>query len=400
MDHIITNYRRLLKQLAVPYQRKWYSDFSLEHRMTGIVGGRGVGKTTFLLDFLRKNYGESEKALYISADDLYFSSHSLVEVATQFHDQQAGELLVIDEIHRYTGWDQELKNIYDFFPRMKILFSGSSSIDLIKGRYDLSRRAVLRHLHGFSFREFLEFKTGKQFPALSLNDLKNPHRRFHIADTLYQTPKLLGYLKSYLKEGYYPLFTETRNYEAYRDLLMSIIDKTIYEDISSFYSLKTSSLDIFKKILSFISCSYPGSININKLAKSLIKHHTTLSNYLEMLRETKLLRYLINDRHGHALIRNAEKMYIDNPNLSYAINETIGKSTPIGTIRELFIISQLQDAGHPVFASKKGDLICEKSIFEIGGKNKKWDRLKKAENHYLIKDDIVMGEKNEIPLYL
>ncbi|MHB8443030.1 MAG: ATP-binding protein [Patescibacteria group bacterium] len=370
----------------------------MDNRFIGVVGARGVGKTTFLLQYLREHYGDSEKGLYISADNLYFADHTLVEIADQFVKLYGGELLCIDEIHKYKNWSQELKNIFDSYPNLQILFSGSSSIDLIKGKYDLSRRIILRQMYGFSFREYLEFQMGNKYPILTLNDIFESTPG--IDKKIGRTEKLLGYLHEYLKKGYYPTSNTILTYEAFKDTLMNVIDKTIYEDITSFYALKTENLDTLKKIIYFFATSEPGSISINKLANSLGKDHATITEYVQILRDTGILRFLLIDKSGHALVRNTEKIYLDNTNLLYSINETIGKETHIGTIRELFAISSLEDAGYNVFYSKMGDIITEGYTLEIGGSKKSSNQIKNVSNSFILKDDILYSTLNIRPLYL
>ncbi|MFH1654414.1 MAG: AAA family ATPase [Pseudomonadota bacterium] len=398
MDILIETYHRLLDEVKPLYHRHFYDLFKLDHRMIGIVGGRGVGKTTFLLHYLRENWAGKEDAIYISADHLFFSETTLLDFVDQFYKEHAAKIICIDEIHKYSNWGQELKNIYDSYPKLKIIFSGSSSINLIKGRCDLSRRAILNRMAGFSFREFLECKLRKNFPVIALNNLID--NAFDCSRDISNTPKLLGYFKEYLASGYYPIFTEFENYNAFKDALIAVVDKTIYEDVSNFYSLKTSNLEALRKLIYFIATSSPGEININKLAKSLRKDHSTISEYLEMLRESGLLRFLLIDKRGHALIRNAEKIYLSNTNLAYAICMNLGKDVDIGSTRELFVISQLEDAGYDVFYSKSGDISCDKYVFEIGGKGKGASQIKGVENAFLVKDDILIGNKNEIPLYM
>lgn len=398
LEGLIEIYRRLLNEVQPRYQRKFYTDFTMEHRYVGIVGARGVGKTTFLLHYLRQKYGESEKALYFSADSLYFSEHTLLETVDNFVKFYGGEFLCIDEIHKYTNWNQELKNIYDSYPKLKILFSGSSSIDLVKGKYDLSRRVILRQMYGFSFREYLELQTGKKYPVLTLKELFDdstyPDRK------LGRVEKILGYLHEYWKKGYYPTSTEILTYQAFLDTLLNVIDKTIFEDVSAFYALKTENLATLKKIIYFFATSTPGSLSVNSLAKSLEKDHATMTNYIQILRDAGLLRFLLIDKDGHALVRNAEKVYMDNPNLVYAVNQSIGRETGIGGIRELFLISSLNNAGYTVCYSKAGDLVAEKYTLEIGGASKTHKQIKNVANSYVVKDDILYSSLRSVPLYL
>lgn len=398
MDTLIETYNRLLSEQKPIYHRRFYDEFKFDHRVVGIVGARGVGKTTFLFDYLKKNFKDSDKALYVSADHLYFSDHTLLDLADQFYKLFGGQLLCIDEIHRYPNWNQELKNIYDSYPKMKVIFSGSSSISIVKGKYDLSRRALLRSMPGFSFREFLSAKTGKRFDVISFNDLLE--KGSSISKKISNTEKLMGYFKEYLKEGYYPIFTELHEYASYRDALIGIIDKVVYEDISALYSLKTANLETIRKIVYFIATSRPGSINVNKLANSLGKDHTTVCEYLEMLRESRLLRYLLNDKKGHSLIRNAEKIYLNDTNLMYAVNNSIQKDVEIGTMRELFVVTALEDACFKPFYSEEGDIRCNSYTFEIDGKGKGESQIRGVKNSFLVKDDSLIASGNSIPLYL
>lgn len=400
MENLIETYHRLIQEASSVYQRQFYRQFSFDHRMVGIVGARGVGKTTFLLHYLKREYENTDKALYVSADHLFFTKNSLLALADKFYKEYAGQLLCIDEIHRYANWNQELKNIYDAYPKLKILFSGSSTLDLVKGKYDLSRRAILKRMHGFSFREYLEVHHQKQFPVLTLAEIC---KQTALTESIAQTPKLLGHLKTYHQSGYYPLLlSEISSREAYSQALLGMIDKTIYEDIASYFSLKTHNLEAFRRILYFIATAKPGGINVNKLASDLGKDHATVSGYLEMLRDSGLLHYLLRDARGHALIRTPEKIYFNNANLHYAVNYKLGIPVEIGTVRELFVITHLKDAGFELFFPDKGDVQCQEYIYEIGGKSKRLKQLASIPEGqgYSVKDDVLLGTKRSIPLYL
>lgn len=398
MENLIQDYRRLLSELGPIYQRKIYKKLESDHRITGIVGSRGIGKTTYILHYLKENYARSQEALYVNADDLYFANNTLVGLAEKFINLYNGRLLCIDEIHKYPNWSQELKNIYDKHRHLKIVFSDSSSIDLVKEKYDLSRRAALRFLPGLSFREFLEMKTGKQYPVLTVSEIIAGEKSS--IDSISKTPRLLGLFQEYLSIGYYPLFREFNIEQDVLEALEGVIDKIIHMDIASFYSLKTSTLPLFRKILYFIYTSAPSSININRIAKSLKKDHTDIANYLEMMRESGLLRYLLIDKSGHALIRNAEKVYLSNTNLAYALEKSTGKKTDKGRIRELFFIASLENSGLKPFYSKCGDVKLDDYIFEIGGKGKDSSQIKDCKNAYVVSDDILFSDINKIPLYL
>lgn len=398
MEKLIEIHNRLLSEMVPSYLRAFYDSFRMDNRLMGIVGARGVGKTTFLLHFIRQNYADSNQALYVSADNLYFVEHTLSEITDRFVKEYDGKLLCIDEIHRYKNWNQELKNIYDSFPNLQIIFSGSSSIDLIKGQYDLSRRANLKKMYGFSFREFLEIKTGEKYPVITLEKLFGKSGFY--AKKMSKVPKLLGYFKEYLKKGYYPTFLTMNSYQAYTESLQAIVNKIIYQDISSFYSLKTTNLDTLKRIIYFFATSEPGSVNASRLANSLKKDYTTVVEYIQMLRDSGLLRFLLQNKRGHALVRHAEKIYCDNSNLLYSLNAEVGKEALVGQLRELFVIGNLQNAGYHVFASQKADVEVGGKILEIEGRSKTGEQLKGSKNGFLVKDDILIGEKGTIPLYL
>lgn len=398
MEVLLEDYQRLVSQLGDVYQRNIYSSLTSDHRIVGIVGPRGIGKTTYILNFLKAHYLHNQQALYVSADDLFFSDNKLLDLARDFINHYDGKLLCIDEIHKYPNWAQELKNIYDKFPNLKIIFSGSSSINLTKEKYDLSRRAILKYLPGLSFREFLEIKLGEKFPILSLTEIVD--NGAEIAANLTPVPKLPGWFDEYLQIGYYPLFNNHEKHEDIYLALMGIIEKGIYIDIPSYYKIRSTTLPLFKKILQFIYSSPPSSINVHKIAKSLKKDHSDIAKYIEMLRESGLLRFLLIDKTGHALIRNTEKIYLNNTNLFYAIENELRKGINKGSIRELFALTCLDNANLKPAFSKVGDLKCQNLIFEIGGKNKTTKQIKGVENSFLLLDDILIGSKKVIPLYL
>ena len=388
----------LLKNTDLSFKRFLHNEIDFDQRLIGIIGPRGVGKTTLILQYLKEKYYKNENALYFLADNVLFEKGDLLNLAREFYLKHGGRLICVDEIHRYENWNQELKNIYDTLPDLKIIFSGSSSLNLIKGKYDLSRRGVVYNLGGFSFREYLSFGKNIDIEKFSLNDLLKNYQKISV--DLMEIKNVLKCFNEYLSTGYYPFFKETGNQQLYFQQVNNIIDKIIYEDITSSYSLKTQNLIVFKQILSFLATISPGEISINKLANSLGKNHATISEYLNILEEASLIRFLPIDRAGHSLIRCAKKVFLDNTNLMQAIDNNLGKEVETGTARELFALNQLQNAGYVPTYTSQGDLFVDKFTFEIGGKNKSDQQIKNIKNSYLLLDDILIGDKNKIPLYL
>lgn len=393
---ISETYERLIDELKISHKRYLYSVFNLKNRLTGVVGPRGVGKTTLLLQYIKNELFKKENSFYFSADVIYFQQTTLLQFVSDLHVHLGYKIVFIDEIHKYQGWNQELKNLYDAFPSLKIVFSGSSMLDLVAGSFDLSRRAKLYHLQGLSFREYLNFNLDLNLKPISFKTLlENPKKV--ISPT--KIRRLLYHFDEYLKKGYYPFLFEDPH--SYFEKLSRVIDKTIFEDIANFYNLKTSNLLYFKKLLSFLASIPPGEINIHNLAKNLGIDYKTVEHYVFILTSVGLVREIRPFEGGGPLLRKPSKLFLSNTNLIHTMDQYLGKGTSIGMERELFFIQTLQNAGIEIFTSKNGDYRTRKAVFEIGGKNKKNHQLKEVkEDAYLIKDDILHPLKNEIPLFL
>lgn len=387
----------ILKDIPLTFKRFIYNKINFEQRLIGIVGPRGVGKTTLLLQYIQEHQAPLEM-LYVSADNLYFRQQSLFDFVTIFYHQHGGRVLCIDEIHRYPNWNQELKNIYDSFPQLKVVFSGSSSLDLISGSYDLSRRGILYHVAGLSFREFLELQYTIQFPNITLDTVVQDH--YTLAQEMSHSGPILKYFKEYLQIGYYPFYQETSDLIEYYQKLKNTIHKIIYVDIADYYSINTENLRVFEEILAFVATTPPTVLNANNLGKTLQKNYRTTLHYLDILVQTSLLRTLGTTHSGSALIRKAKKIFLENTNILQAINFELGRTVNIGTQRELFMLNQLQNAGYVPNYTPKGDMIVQDITLEIGGKNKDRTQIRGLKNSYLAVDDVVIGDKHTIPLYM
>jgi len=395
--NFINTYKRLLQATDFECHRYLFNKFNLENRMTGLVGPRGVGKTTLLLQFIKEKIDDPDECIYAAIDNLYFSSHILSDFVDELYEEHGVRNFFLDEIHKYPNWNQELKNIYDSYPEIKIVFSGSCSIDLIKGAYDLSRRGVLVRMAGMSFREYLLFNGIADIAPITFTELLND--KGAIENRVAPIKRLRGHFKAYLGKGYYPFYTEGE--ASYQEKVLRIIEKSVYEDIPNSYKLKTENLIYLKRILSYLATIPPGEMNRNSIAKHLGIDNKTIQNYLQILSETGLVELLQKDRSGSRILKNSEKMYLDNPDLYHAIVAATGYQAQVGTVREIFFIKMLKNSGHKVHYSRVGDFVVNGIIFEVGGKSKSRKQIKNnLETAYLVKDDILYGSKYEIPLYL
>lgn len=386
--------QELLQNLSIK-KRYLYDEVDFNERLIWVIWPRWVWKTTLLLQYLSTKE-LSEEYLYISADNIYFLENNLFEFASRFYREYDWKLLIIDEIHKYKNWNQELKNIYDSFPKLKILFSWSSSLDLKIWNYDLSRRANLYYLEWFSFREYINFNYDYNLEKIDFEDILKNH--FKISREISNNLSIIKYFKEYLKFWYYPYFLKKDNRE-YKKVIETI-EKTIFEDISNFYNLKSQNLVAFKKILNYLAINPPGTININKISKTLELDNKIISNYLEILEKSWLIRFLLKDSYWYNIMKNTSKLYLDNTVMYYSINLFLNKDVNIWTIRENFVLNQVWNSVWNISFSKIWDFKIWDNIFEIWWKNKTFKQIKDLENWYLILDDIIIWEKNKIPIWL
>ena len=377
------NYLRLYDTTYKRYIHKEV-DFSL--KLIGIIGARGVGKTTFLLQYLQENPLPLEKKLYFSADDLDIDS--LFDIAYTFY-KEGGELLIIDEIHKYKYFEKELKKIYDMLS-LKVIFSGSSALQLDNAQGDLSRRVMLYDMRGLSFREFIEIKEGVTLPSFRLDDIFANHTE--IARELLQTIKPYAFWKEYLHSGYYPFYFEDR--KGYKLRLKQTINTVIEVDIPSIFSIEYDKIISLKKLVRLVCESPPFKINIKALSQKMdIKDYQTLYRYMEYLYKGRILSLIRAKSRGDSIFVKPQKLYLGNTNLHYAYCNDV----EIGTLREVFFMSMNKD----LEVLLKGDfLVNNKYTVEIGGKNKSFKQIKDIQNSFVVADDIEIGFGAKIPLWL
>jgi len=397
ISRFMETHRRLLENTRHPHHRYIFQEFNTDNRLTGLIGPRGTGKTTLLLQYINEKMGPQTPCIYVSVDHLYFSSHLLSDFVDDLYEDYGVRFFFLDEIHKYPHWNQELKNIYDAYPDINIIFSGSSSMDLIKGTHDLSRRGVIFRMKGMSFREYLLFNNITDTQAVSFSQILE--NKEQIQSDLGRIARLKGYFRQYMGCGYYPYFLE--DVTTYHQKTLRVIEKTIYEDIANFYRLKTENLSSFKRILAYLATTPPGELNTNSIARHIGLDNKTIQNYLEMLQETGMVERVSKNRAGSSLLKHTEKIFLDNPDLYHAIISEIGYQANTGTLREIFFIKMLKNAGLSVHYSPAGDFEINGIVFEIGGRSKTGKQIKHLQAPaFLVKDDILYGSRREIPLYL
>lgn len=392
MEALFNQYQSLIRQSFPEFKRFLFDEIHWSSRLIGIKGARGTGKTTMLLQWLKSQKLPPQKAIYISLDDIYFSNNSLKETLIEFHEK-GGEIAVLDEVHKYSNWSKEIKNIYDFYPNLKIIFTGSSILDISKQEADLSRRAVIYELPGLSYREYLVLRHNLKLPQFSLSEIIE--NRSNIQAFLPADFQPLVHFSEYLKLGYYPFLLDEPQTSHLR---MNQLIRTVVE--TDMAELKDFDLRNAKKILQLlyvIAQQVPFKPNISSLAEQTGIHRNTLNNYLHFLEQAKMISLLYTAGRSTAVLQKPDKIYLNNPNLIHALAED---KSNIGNIRETFFnthVSHVAELSLP----KNGDFYVDnKYTFEVGGKNKNKKQLEGIENGYVVKDDISFSSGDTIPLWL
>lgn len=382
-----------INSVDTSFKRYLWDKINWKNRLIVITGARGVGKTTLILQYIKENLNDMpDQVIYVNMDDLYFSKVSIVDFADEFV-KKGGKYLFLDEIHKYKTWSQEIKSIYDYFPDLKIVVTGSSALDIYKGEADLSRRAVQYNLRGLSLREFIELKYDYHISVYKLDELlNNPNKVITVILYRIKPIKLFG---EYLRSGYYPFFREGET--EYPDKLKQTVNQVLERDLPSVENINFTAVHNLRKLLSILAEIVPYKPNIVKLSMQIGISRETLIRYLLLLERADLLILLQSATTGISKMNKPEKIYLNNPNLSSVLADTL--SNP-GTLRETFFINQL-NVGHTVMWSEKGDfLVDNKYTFKIGGKNKTSKQISGIENAFIAADNIEYAEQNKIPLWL
>lgn len=397
--------QNFLRTYRQDYVRYFLKSTPLKSRFSIIIGQRGIGKTTAMIQHIlsyAKNDIFSNRVLYIQADHFLVGKLSLYEIAEQFYNL-GGELICFDEIHKYPNWSGELKSIYDTFPKLIITASGSSALEISRGSHDLSRRAVVYRMFGMSFREFAELSLDINIEALALEDIMTGHQRLAariISEMEGRKKKVLALFAEYLEYGYYPYFRDYKDKALFALTLEQNIHTTLESDLIAIYpSLSGNSVKKLKKLLSIIAASVPFTPDMKKLKTLLeVGDERTLKTYLKYLEDAGII--LTVSRAGKAMkgLEKPEKIYLNNTNLIHAIKGH--ETADMGNQRETFFLNMLHNS-HKVSVPVAGDfLINDRYTFEIGGRNKSFTQIKDIKSSFLALDDIETGIGNKIPLWL
>jgi len=390
MDSLVKIYLRLLQETEVKTFRYLYSNIDWNERCIAIIGAKGVGKTTMLLQHIKATFEDKNEALYASLDNSWFANHTIFELADEFY-MNGGTHLFLDEIHHYPGWSTEIKNIYDSFPKLKIVFTGSSLLQIYKSTADLSRRVVYENLEGLSFREFLKFEKVSDFPAFSLKEIVENHQ--NIAFQITENIKIMPLFRKYLKYGYYLFYKE--GLKKYDIKLQEAVNNVIDIDVPAIENIEFESRHKLKRLLAILSTVVPYTPKITDLSTAIGSNRNNTVKYLSLLANAKLLNLVSYKNKTIGDLTKPDKVLLNNTNLSYLYDEKAN----IGSARETFFVNQLSAIADVILAPQ-GDFMVENYTFEVGGKRKTFEQIKNVPNSFVVADDIEIGHKNKIPLWM
>lgn len=384
MEKLLQRYNNQLDKIGMTFVRYPQDTIRWSARLNAILGARGVGKTTLLFQHIKLS-DQRDVSLVVFADDIYFANHTLLDLADAFY-KNGGKYLYIDEVHKYTNWSTEIKNIYDQIPGLNIVYTGSSILDLEKGGADLSRRQLKNYMYGMSFREWLHMTKGIEVPTLTLEQILSGK-----IDFPYGQYRPLPLFREYLQQGYYPFCME----ENYLERLNAVVDQTIETDIPQFAGLSVGVMRKLKQLMQIISQISPFKPNYSDLARDLTVNRSDLKDYLFYLEKSGMIQCLTAPDKGMNLLAKVEKIYLDNPNLMYALS---GGNVDPGSLRETFFYNQMRICNE-VHSSEVSDFSIGDYTFEVGGKRKTRRQIADIENGYVVKDDIEYATKTAIPLW-
>lgn len=374
-----------LNLVSTDFKRYMYDKLPWEARLVGLMGPRGVGKSTMVLQYIKKQAEDiQDKSLYVSADHSYFSTHTLIDTAAQFV-REGGEWLYIDEVHKYEGWSSELKQIYDSHPKLHVFFTGSSVLNILEGEADLSRRVILYNMQGLSFREYLELFHGIKTPVRSFEEVVNG--KVQIEGVEHPLPLF----DQYLREGYYPFSLEGY----FQQRLQQVIRQTMEVDIPQYANMTPATGRKLRRMLGIIASNVPYKPEATSLANEIKVSRNDIPNYLMFMEKAGMIAQLRDCTGGMRELGKTEKVYLDNTNLIYTMT---GENANIGNVRETFFFNQTR-LNHEVVSSKVSDFQIGEYTFEVGGKKKGLKQVKDVENAYIVRDDTEYASGQFLPLW-
>ena len=393
METLFKKHRKLISQVSTNIIREAMNTIPWEKQLVAIRGSRGVGKTTLMRQYIKLNYGiQAGEALYCLMDSMYFTSHSLLDLAERFH-LMGGKHLFLDEVHKYPSWSKEIKEIIDLYPEMKVTFSGSSLLQILNADADLSRRVRSQDLAGLSFREYLRFYHGIELPVFKLEEiLSNPDAICtRVCEACHPQPLF----ESYLRAGYYPFYDG--DVEDYYSRIENVVNFIIDQEMTEFCGVDPANTRKLKAMLMFLCDNVPYEVNIAKLASYLELNKATVLSYLSGMKKAELLHLLYSSNVSVTKMQKPDKIYVHNPNILYAL----GSRENIGTVRECFFVNQLSK-GHTVeYGKTSGDFLIDGRItVEVGGKDKSFEQIADIPHSYVFADYMEFPVGKKLPLWL
>jgi len=393
METLFKKHKMYISQVSMDIVRETMKEVRWEKQLVAIKGSRGVGKTTLIRQFIRNKYGiNAGDALYCVMDSMYFTTHSLLYLTERFY-QMGGKHLFLDEIHKYPNWSKELKEIINLYPSLKIVFSGSSLIQILNADADLSRRVLSYTMEGLSFREFLRFYKGIDIPTYQLQViLSNPDEICQIINSVCRPQKMF---EEYLRVGYYPFYDgdETEYYSR----IENVIDFIIEQEMTQYCGVELAYTRKIKAMLLFLSDNIPYEVNIAKLASYLELNKNTVLSYLNSMKKAELLQLLYTDNKSVTKMQKPDRIYIHNPNMLYAL----AQAQRIGTIRESFVVNQLSVKHTVEYGKTVGDFkIDGKITIEVGGNDKSFDQIAGVPDSYILADNMEFPVGKKLPLWI
>ncbi|MCC8175626.1 MAG: AAA family ATPase [Bacteroidales bacterium] len=389
MRQLINLYKKKLERTNTAFLRYLYKEIDWRSRLIIIKGAKGVGKTTLILQHIKLDFPDPDKALYVSLDHVFFATHSLLDIA-EYASTHGITHLFFDEVHKYENWEQEVKNIYDFYDDLSIVATGSSMLQIEKAKVDLSRRHIMYEMCGLSFREYLAMEKVIDFDPITLEELLSSHSKIAMAFAM--KIKVLPHFEKYLQSGYYPFYREIGG--SFEERVLHTIDSTISEEIPAVSNIEYSTTYKLKRFLGLLADTPPFTLNVTDLSNQLDTSRNSVLLCMDLLDKAGIIRKLYARDHMSSLAK-PEKILFNNSNIMYAFGKT-----KIGTVRESFFASVVSQA-HKILMPTKGDFLVDgKWTFEVGGPNKGFEQIKNVPDSYVVADEIEIGAYNTIPLWM